>query len=274
MPQKALEFFLRRLASRNHFSGEEQRAILDLPGYPAQLKANQEFVHLGETVETACVIVEGLVGRFSQSDQGLRQILVIQIPGDIANLSTVVLPRACSALQALAKTEILIIPHRALRAVAWRYPNIAQAFWRESMVDASIIAETAVSLGRRRSVSRLAHLVAELAWRHEQGEPGDGSRFSFLATQADLADALGLTPIHVNRKVRELRQRRVATVARGFVEVHDWQALVTIGEFSPDYLHISPAPRHHRTTVEWRGHRSDAATEAPRWRQEMSSVAS
>lgn len=243
MPQQALITFARRLATQNDLSEVEQNALRNLPSYPAQIKANQDFVRLGDRVDTACLIVDGFVGRFRQSYQGLRQIVLIQIPGEIVNLSSVVLPRACSALQALTVTNILKIPHHALRAVAERYPNVAQAFWRESAANASIVAETAFNLGRRRSVSRLAHLIAELACRHERKIAGDGTQFSFPVTQAHLADALGLTPVHINRTIRELRERKVATVARGFVEILDWQALVSIAEFSPAYLDMPSAHR-------------------------------
>ncbi|MEA3039211.1 MAG: hypothetical protein QOE79_1724, partial [Sphingomonadales bacterium] len=157
-----LQPFLNKLVSRSNLNDAEQRAILALPARPDQIQTNRDFVRQGERVHHACFVVAGLVGRFGQNRDGSRQITAIHIPTDMVDLHSVVAPDACSALQALSVTTILRVPHEALREAARRYPAIAEAFWRECVVDAAVLAEWVVNVGRRDARSRLAHLICEI----------------------------------------------------------------------------------------------------------------
>jgi CRP-like cAMP-binding protein len=151
-------------------------------------------------------------------------------------------------LQALSVTTILRVPHEALRDAARRYPAIAEAFWRECVVDSAVLSEWVVNVGRRDAKSRLAHLVCEIACRVVG--PGEKSRFDFpfLATQTHLADMTGLTAVHVNRSLRALRDDKVADVRGRTVRVLDWQRLVEVGDFDSDYLRLARVP-HDRASA-------------------------
>lgn len=239
--QSALHLFVDRLAGRSSLDEEEKQAILDLPGVPIQVPANRDFVRMGDHIDHACLIVEGLVGRFGQSRDGNRQITSFHITGDMADLHTVVVPHAASALQALSTCTILKVPHRALRDVAARYPAVAEAFWRDCVVDAAILSQWVVNVGRRDAKTRTAHLLCEMAARYEEIGYAVGLNFPLPATQSQLADALGLTPVHVNRTLKALKAANTATMTRGTVQVLDWEALTQVGEFDPVYLQIAPA---------------------------------
>ena len=141
----------------------------------------------------------------------------------------------------LTVATILRVPHSALREVAHSYPAIAEAFWRECVVDAAILSECVVNVGRRDARSRAAHLLCEVACRTRSVQ-GDSFAFGFAATQGHMSDMLGLTPVHVNRVLRALREDGIVTMHAHMVRVHHWSRLMEIGEFDADYLHMMPLP--------------------------------
>ena len=235
----ALQPFLDKLVARSNLGAAEQQAILALPSQPMQIQTNHDFVRIGERVHHACFVVAGLVGRFGQNRDGGRQITAVHIPTDMVDLHSVVAPDACSALQALAVTTILKVPHGALREAAHLYPAIAEAFWRECVVDAAVLAEWVVNVGRRDAKSRLAHLLCEVACRVEGAGEKIGFAFEFPATQAHLADMTGLTPVHVNRSLRILRDENVVEVRARTVRILDWKRLIAIGDFDGRYLRLA-----------------------------------
>ncbi len=235
----ALHRFVDRLLMRSALTDEETGALLVLPGQSISVRTNEDFVHCGEVTDHACLIVDGLAARIEQLGDGLRQITALHIPGDMADLHSVVVPHTSWALLAMAPTTVIRVPHAALRDIADRYPAIARAFWRDGMVDASILAQWAVSLGRRRAVGRVAHLLCELACRYDRSILPAIDRFHLAMTQAQIADVLGLTSIHLNRMFRELRKTGLITVVDGKPRIANWNALVAQAGFDPAYLHLA-----------------------------------
>jgi CRP-like cAMP-binding protein len=230
-----LEPFVSRLASHSSLSDEDQQAILELPTHAVQVSAHRDFVRLGETVDYACFILDGMAGRFGQNEAGERQFTAFHIPGDIADLHSVVLPNASSGLHALTTTTILRVPHAALRKLIKARPTIAEAFWRECMIDAAILAQWVVNVGRRDAQTRMAHLLCEMAVRFGSAGAAESS-YTLPITQAQLADATALTPVHVNRTLKALREGGLAAVRFKEVQIVDWVQLQIVGEFDPTYL--------------------------------------
>ena len=236
--------FLHRLAAHSGLDAAERQAILDLPGRSCQVPANRDFVVPGERVQHACLVVEGLIGRLRQSREGNRQIVAAHIPGDMADLHSVVVPETISALQALTLSTILRVPHSALRRAAQLHPAVAEAFWRESVVDAAILAEWVVNVGRRDARSRTAHLICEMAWRYGASGDHPGFSFRFPATQNHLADMLALTPVHVNRTLKGLRSEDIISLSGRTIEIIDWQRLAEVADFDPRYLQTPERAGH------------------------------
>lgn len=245
MPHRGnFQLFLDRLTRRSLLSNEEKQAILGLPAIAAQVEANRDFVPLGEHVDHASLVVDGIIGRFGQNPEGARQITALHIPGDMADLHSVVQPNGASALQALSTSTILRVPHASVRAVAGEFPAVAEAFWRDCMVDSSILCEWVVNVGRRDARTRTAHLLCEMAVRHGANRE-EAVLFPFPVTQSQLGDALGLTAVHVNRTLRALREEGLVTVYDRTVHILDWDGLVEAGDFDSSYLHADgdPEPR-------------------------------
>jgi CRP-like cAMP-binding protein len=236
-----LQPFVDKLVARSGLGPAEQQALLTLPAQSVQVPANHDFVRLGERVDHACFVLAGLVGRFGQSKAGNRQITAVHLPTDMVDLHSVVVPDASSALQALSVTTILRIPHRVLRALAHAYPAIAEAFWRECVVDAAVLSEWVLNIGRRDAKARVGHLLCEIACRVEGAGEKVGSVVPFPATQTHIADMAGLTPVHVNRTLRELRDAKIVEIRTRTIHILDWPRLIAVGDFDPAYLHLPKA---------------------------------
>lgn len=232
----ALSRFLDRLLTRSTLSTHEQQAILDLPSHAHQIRANWDIVSPGRTVEHACLLAHGLGARFDQMADGRRQITAIYVRGDMCDLHSVVAPTAAWGIAALSTTTVLHVPHRDLRELATAHPAIALAFWRDVTADASVLAKWVGNVGRRDARSRIAHLLCETGIRMEEADLGTRTCFPFEITQQQLADATGMTAVHVNRTMQALRGERVIQTDGRTIHVHDWDRLADIAEFDPAYL--------------------------------------
>lgn len=238
-----LHLFVQRLLVRSVLSDEEQKAILDLPAHLVALRKKQDFVHINEEIGHACLIVSGMVARFGQTVSGARQITAFHIPGDMADLHSVVRPIGVGGLNALCATTILRVPHGAIRALAARYPAIAEAFWRDCMLDAAVLMEWVVNVGRRTARTRIAHVLCEMAVRSGRDRKAV-LEYAFPVTQEQLGDATALTSVHVNRSLKALDS--VVSVKAGSVRIHDWDALTRMGEFDARYLVADTGPERQK----------------------------
>jgi CRP-like cAMP-binding protein len=232
----SLQLFAKRLESRSELTRDELSALVALRGQISKIGAHIDFVRAGEPVDHACLVVDGLVGRFGQNTDGSRQITCFYIPGDMADLPSVVSPKAPWGLSALARTTILRVPHADLRRLAATHPGIAEAFWRDCVADGSIFSEWVVNVGSRDAISRVAHVFCEMAIRSERAGQGNRLAFPLPLTQTDLGDATGLTSVHINRTLRELRLRSAAELHSGKVTIHDWEQLTKIGDFDAGFM--------------------------------------
>lgn len=238
----ALWLFLTRVEQRSGLSAEERNAVLDLPAMPRQLQAHRDIVHLDEQVDHACLVAEGLVARFAQMNDGRRQNLSLHIAGDMVGLNAMILPAAYTPLTALTAATIFQIPHAALHDLIHRHPAIGTALWRECVVEAAIARERLVSMGRRDARSRLAHMFCEMAVRSRHIGRYNAGRFAFPVTQEQIADMLGLTPVHVNRTMQALRGEELVQFSQREAVILDWPGLAFAAEFDPVYLHLGTFP--------------------------------
>lgn len=239
----ALELFVRRLARHSRLTDAERAVLLALPTVPVQVAAHIDFVRLGEATHQACLVSEGLVGRFGQTAEGKRQFVSVHVPGELIDLPSVVMPQSTTALNALTASTICKVEHEALREIGFRYPAIAAAFWRDCVIDARIVSQWLVNIGRRDARSRMAHFFCELASRYRMMDQSDGRTFRLPMSQEQIGDALGLTSVHVNRMLMSLRADDLVTFERGRVTILDPHGLARVGEFDAAYLAESEPAR-------------------------------
>lgn len=234
--------FLERLRLRSALTADEQRAILGLAGERQRYRAHTDIVSPGQHVDSACLVSEGLVARFDQMLDGERQITSFYIPGDMCDLHSVVAPKASWSITALSPATVIHVAHRQLRELCLAYPAIALAFWRDGTVDASLFAKWVGNLGRKDAKARIAHIMCEMGMRMEAAGLGSRTGYDLPATQQQLADAAGLTPVHVNRTLQDIRAQGLLTFVNQRVEIRSWERLAEVAEFDPGYLMLDEPP--------------------------------
>jgi CRP-like cAMP-binding protein len=240
--QDALQAYLRRVLLRSPLRAAERAAIVALPGEMVTIEVARDFVSFGERVDHACLIVDGLVARYAELRDGQRGIVAFHVPGDMADLHSVVAPRVTWALRAVTPSRILRIPHETLLRVAADFPAVALAFWRDCVIDANVLAQWTINLSRKEALACVAHLFCEMSVRYGLTGANGVDFFPFPITQATLADAIGLTPIHLNRVLKRLKDDGIAAKRADRVVVRDGPRLAAIGEFDPAYLQLQVSP--------------------------------
>ncbi len=239
MSSNPLRSFVARLLLRTSLSVEEQEAVLSLPAETVRIKGRRDLVALGQQTNSSYLVVSGVIGRFSQLRNGIRQIVALHIPGDMADLCSVALPKTSWAFHALTSAEVLRISHADLIAISDRYHNIAVAFWRDCVVDMAVMSEWIVSVARRPAEAKMAHLFCEMRCRYKQaGMLALDDSYVFPITQLQIAEVLGITAIHANRMIRSLKDRGLVSASKSGVKIHDWAGLVELAEFDTAYLHL------------------------------------
>jgi CRP-like cAMP-binding protein len=233
----ALRLFLDRLLLRSQLGEPARDVIRHLSGQIIAFERDEDFLRLYTRPAHAHLVISGLAARWGAASDGQRQIIAFHIPGDMPDLQSLVLPDMMFGLQALVPTTVLRVPHEALRAAA-AANEIAEAFWRDCAADSAIASEWVVNVGRRKARPRIAHLLCEIATR--LGTNGNGNIFSFPlpVTQNHIAHATGLSTVHVNRSLQELKRSNLAILGRAEARVLDWKGLQDAAGFEPAYLHI------------------------------------
>jgi CRP-like cAMP-binding protein len=229
---------IRKLESIASPSEEEQEALRSLPVTVRSLDADQDFVRDRDRPSECALVLEGFVCRYKLIADGKRQIMGFYIPGDIPDLQSLYLHVMDHSVGTLIPSKIAFIPHDALRAVLRRHPSLAEAFWRDTLIDAAMFREWMIGMGRRDAYTRIAHLFCELFVRHRAVELTDGDGFDLHTTQAELGDALGLSTVHVNRVLQDLRKDGLIALRGRSLAVLDWNGLKRAGDFDPLYLHL------------------------------------
>lgn len=162
----------------------------------------------------------------------------LHLKGDIPDLHSVHLKTLDSGLQALSPCTVGLIPHSVVKDLCSRHHEIAAAFWKMTLVDSAIYREWIANVGRRDALGRMSHLLCETFLRLKVIGETVGLTCHFPITQVDLADATGMTPVHVNRTITSLRTRKLIEIDRRRLHILDWEALVEVAGFEPDYLHL------------------------------------
>ncbi|MCW6510796.1 Crp/Fnr family transcriptional regulator [Lichenifustis flavocetrariae] len=200
--------------------------------------ADQEIVRDGDDPDHCCLLIEGFMHCYKQLETGKRQIVSFHIPGDLPDLQTMQLNVMDHALGTLTPCVVAFIPHRALHLLVGEFPNLAVAFWRDSLINAAIFREWVVNVGCRPGPQRLAHLFCELFYRLETVGLAHKDGCEMPLTQAVLGDATGLSSVHVNRMMQDLRGRGLIATKAKFLQILDREKLQDFAGFDPTYLHM------------------------------------
>jgi CRP-like cAMP-binding protein len=236
--QPVLAPMVRSLCLREDLSAEDRAAVLALPFSLRQLDAGQYLVWDGDRPQNTCLLLSGFAVRHKHAGNGGRQILSFHMKGDLVDLQNSLLGMADHNVQMLTAGEVALIAVDNIRELAFNHPNVGMAMWYETLVEGSIFREWELNIGRRDARTRIAHLLCEFALRLEVAELGRQTAYELPITQEQLADAVALTSVHVNRTLMKLEQDGLIKRTRRAIAIVDWAALVKVADFHPRYLHL------------------------------------
>jgi CRP-like cAMP-binding protein len=205
------------------------------------IRADQDIVREGDRSSRCFALLDGFAIAFKRSGAGKRQIMTFHIDGDLPDLPSLHMKRLDNSISTITPCIIGFIEHEALADLCARFPRITSALWRETLRDAAIFKEWVLNVGQRDSRTGVAHLLCEIVTRMRAAGLVEEERCSFPITQNELADAVGVTSVHINRNLQELRAAGLITLGRGKLHIHDWQGLKAAGDFESDYLYLEDA---------------------------------
>ena len=235
----AFSQFIRKLDQLGTLDESDRAAVRSLPFQSRTVPRHHLIVREGERATDCCILLSGYACRHKTTQSGGRQIVSFHIPGDILDLQHLLLDRADHSVQSITEVRIAMIPAVHIKRLAETHTSIADALWRDSLIEASIFREWVLNVGRRDAKQRVAHMLCEFASRRENAGQGSPERFEFPMSQEQIADATGLTPVHVNRMLAALDKDGVIVRNNREVEITDWTRMQQIADFNPAYLHAA-----------------------------------
>lgn len=239
----ALDAFIRRLRLHSVIPNSDADDLRALPRKILKLRNNSQLVREGDRTDHCLVLVKGFMHRHRYTEDGHRQILAIYVPGDPVDFDHLFLPEADDGLQVVRDSVLASIGQNDLRRLMAARPAVAEAITRALMVDASIFREWTLNVGRRDARTRIAHLLCEVSARLE-AQDFDFESIPLPLTQDQIADATGLTAIHVNRTLKALSSEKWIERRGAMVMLPDPNALRDLAGFDARYLHLAhPAKR-------------------------------
>jgi CRP-like cAMP-binding protein len=228
---------VRRLESITDLSPEEKTALVHLPMHVREVGPDQDIVREGDKPSECCLVLQGYACRYKGTADGKRQIMSFHVAGEIPDLQSLHLRSMDHSLGTLTPCRLAFIAHQSLHGLFERHPRLTGVFWRETLIDAAIFREWMMNIGRRDAEARLAHLLCELFLRHKAVGLVQDHSIEFPITQGELGDATGLSVVHVNRMLQELRGQKLLTLEDRVLTVLDWLGLKQVAGFDPLYLH-------------------------------------
>ena len=206
-------------------SRKELKILAELQHNPFKAQRGQLLLQEGQADPKVFIVQVGWGCSYKLLPNGSRQIISFALVGDMAGLHSVFLRRADHSFLALTDTTVNVVERKQIMRCVAEFPRLRAALLWAISHDAAMVVEHLASIGRRNALERTAHFFMELAERMRPIRRRAQTEFECPLSQFVLADALGLTPIHVNRTLRQLRERKILTVRNGTVKIHDLDSL-------------------------------------------------
>lgn len=237
-----VDAFIQRLERFAALTPDERRSLRNACATARSLPARSELLREGDRAESAHLILSGFACRYTMLPGRRRQITAYLIPGDLCDVRASVLDGIDQAVGTLSPVELASIPRETLSWLTERTPTLMRAMWWYTLVEEATAREWILNVGHRTALARTAHLFCELFARLHAVGLTHQNACELPVTQADLADALALSPVHVNRTLMKLRALKLATFRHQHLTIHDLAGLQEAGGFRPGYLRLTAPP--------------------------------
>lgn len=229
--------FIDRLSGHAPLSDGDVATIAAACHKTRELPAGYHLIREGDRPDPVFVMLAGWACRYKILPDGGRQIMAFMLPGDFCDIHIAVLEEMDHSIVTLTKAKVASITRAQMETLVTAQPSISRAFWWSQLVDQSVLRAWIISIGRRKSKERVAHLMCELYIRMRNIGLATDDQCEMPLTQIVLADAVGLTPVHVNRVLRALRLAGAMELRAGSLVVLDPIKLARIAGFDDSYLH-------------------------------------
>lgn len=239
----AIERLLLKLGARDTVSEAEKEALSATVERVRTYEPGEIVVPEGVVQTNSQLLVSGVAARAKLLPDGQRQITEIHIDGDFVDLHSFGLKKLEHDVIALSPLSMAMVPHVRLMTVTENWPHLTRLLWLSTLIDAAIHREWIVSAGRRTAIEQVAHLCCEMMIRYRIVGLGQGDRCPLPLTQNQLADCCGLTVVHVNRVVQDLRAQGLVEWRQGTLAILDFERLAALAQFDPSYLVLDHIPR-------------------------------
>jgi CRP-like cAMP-binding protein len=234
---------LQSLKARAVLTADQEALLLSMRRYERFYRRGAPIIMSRSSLSESCVLVDGIAARETINGDGKRQFSALHFAGDFVDLHGFILKEIDHGVTALSECTALFVPHAELARVIEQSPALGRALWMLTAVDAAIQRAWIACLGRSRALAHLAHLLCEIYLRLRLIGRAESYRFSLAITQVEMADALGLSPVHMNRTVQELRSTGLVTWEGFDIAIQSWDGLLTLAEFDGTYLNLGPKIR-------------------------------
>lgn len=219
---------------------EDRQTLENLCEKTRRASADKDLTNEGDRPDDVLLVLEGFACRYKLMPEGRRQIVALLVPGDFCDLHVAILGEMDHAIMTITPCTMVEIPRASILDLTYHHPRVTQALWWATLVDEGILREWLASAGQRDAGKRMAHLFCELLVRLRQVGLADENSFAFPVTQIELGDILGITSVHVNRTLQELRTADLVDLTKRRVVIPDVQRLTAYCSFDPNYLHLTP----------------------------------
>lgn len=229
--------FVEKMRGYAPLSDADAEELIRLSQTFREFPAGYDLIQEGAQPGPVIVVLSGWACRYKLLPEGSRQIIAFMMPGDFCDMHVGILAEMDHSIATLTPARIARIPRADLEASIDQSPNLSKAFWWTQLVDSGVLRATVVSIGRRKSTERVAHLLCELYFR--MLHIGIADRFNCVMpfSQIVLADAVGLTPVHTNRVIKILRSAGALELGQGMIAIKSISKLAQIAGFDDNYLH-------------------------------------
>lgn len=229
--------FIHKLLTFGHLSSEAITALEEATEHPKKTPPRKDLIREGDRPGPVFVMLEGWACRYKILPNGTRQVLAYLMPGDCCDLHIGLLAEMDHSIQTVSSALVATIGREKMDALMDAHPDFARAMYITQLVDEGTMRSWITSMGRRTSLERVAHLMCELLVRARNIGLETEPQFTLPLSQIMLADSLGMTPVHLNRVLKELRIAGAMTLKRGHLIITQPETLVQIAGFDANYLH-------------------------------------
>ena len=232
---------IRKLEHFTLLSGEEKSALQQACTHVHRYSSKDDLVKEGDPTQGVNLILQGFACRYKLLADGRRQIVAFFLPGDMCDLRICLLKRMDHGIGTLTPVRAALLPRDSVLSLTERFPRLTRALWWSTLVEESITREWVVNVGNRTAFERTAHLFCEVFLRLQVVGLAGENACDLPVTQTELADALALSAVHVNRVLMEMRHMGLVTFRSQRLTIHDLDALRSAAGFNPAYLHLDGA---------------------------------